>query len=101
MAETDDWRLTGQELYMLGVALEWAEWHAPRPDWDHDHCEFCWAKFAGPELPDALHAGYATLDRYRWVCPQCFADFRQRFGWQVVVEPKQAEPLSCPPDLKK
>ena len=83
MDETDDWRLTGQEQYLSGVALEWADWHPPRPGWDHDHCEFCHAKFAGPDLPDTLHAGFTTADRYRWVCQGCFADFRERFGWRV------------------
>ena len=84
MAEADDWRLTGQERYLAGAVLGWADWHPPRPDWDHDHCEFCWAKFAGPEQHDVLHAGYTTADRHRWVCPQCFEDFRERFGWRAA-----------------
>ena len=88
MDETDDWRLAGQERYLSGVALEWADWQPPRPGWDHDHCEFCFAKFAGPELLDTLHAGYTTPDRSRWVCKECFADFRERFGWRLAEEPR-------------
>jgi len=84
MAEADDWRLTGQEQYLAGALLEWAVWQAARPEWDHDHCEFCWVTFGGPHLGEALHAGYATLDRYRWICPECFADFRVQFGWQIL-----------------
>jgi hypothetical protein len=80
----DDWRLAGQERYLAGAFLRWTDWQPPRSEWDHDHCEFCWAKFARPEVPDTLQAGYATLDRYRWVCPECFSDFRERFGWKVV-----------------
>jgi hypothetical protein len=83
MDGTDDWRLTGQERYLTGATFEWADWHSPRPGWDHDHCEFCFAKFAGPELADTLHTGFTTADRSRWVCQQCFADFRERFGWRV------------------
>jgi len=58
----DDWRLQGQERYFAGVTLVWSDWKQPAPDWEHDHCEFCWAKFAGQEVPNALHAGYATED---------------------------------------
>ncbi|WP_412063595.1 hypothetical protein [Rubrivirga sp. IMCC45206] len=81
----DDWRLTGQEAYLTGVALCWREYRRYSETWDHDHCEFCWSKFAEPSVnPEALHAGYATLDEYRWVCNQCFGDFRQRFGWTIA-----------------
>jgi hypothetical protein len=95
MAEAEDWRLAtlGAVLRrkLTGAALVWATWRPPRPGWDHDHCEFCMTKFAGPELPDTLHAGYATLDHYRWICPQCFADFREQFGWQVVGPASSAD----------
>jgi hypothetical protein len=79
----DDWRLTGQERYLQGVSLQLARWKADRPGWDHDHCEFCWAKFGGQELPGALQVGYKTADGYRWICQNCFSDFQQRFGWRV------------------
>jgi hypothetical protein len=92
MQQDDDWRLTGQERYLTGAKLEWAEWQPQRPDWDHDHCEFCGTKFAGPESPGSLHAGFATADRYWWVCPQCVADFRRRFGWLVIESAPDAEP---------
>jgi hypothetical protein len=92
MAWADDWRLTGQERYLTGAVLEWADWLPPRPGWDHDHCAFCGDKFAGPDLPDARQVGYATTDRYHWVCPPCFIGFRGRFGWQVVGSAPAAEP---------
>lgn len=91
MAVLDDaWRLQGQERYLQGAVLRPARWTRPRQDWDHDHCEFCGAKFAEEDLPDVLHEGYTTADRYRWVCPQCFNDFRGRLGWQVA-EPSAAD----------
>jgi hypothetical protein len=52
-------------------------------DWDHDHCEFCFAKFASIDGPDILHEGWTTVDEYRWICDTCFQDFRDRFGWQI------------------
>jgi len=45
-----------------------------------------WAKFMEEDLrefPDILHAGYTTEDKYRWVCDQCFEDFKDRFQWRV------------------
>jgi hypothetical protein len=89
MAEAYDWRLTGQERFLAGVALRWTDWCRPRPGWDHDHCAFRWATFAEEPLPGALHAGYPTAGH--WVCPQCFADFHERFRWQVVGELRHAE----------
>lgn len=56
-----------------------------RPDWEHDHCEFCGAKFSSEE--DDLHSGFSTEDGYHWVCPSCFQDFREEFGWGLDEEP--------------
>ncbi|HUP38532.1 MAG TPA: hypothetical protein VM115_00320 [Vicinamibacterales bacterium] len=86
MVADDDWRLTGQEAYLTGVTLSRQRWQQPRADWDHDHCEFCWAKFMLGSNPEEeyLHEGWTTEDRYRWICDDCFRDFRQRFGWQVL-----------------
>ena len=86
MTEHSDWRLQGQEKYLRGQKLA-RRAYRPYPDdldWDHDHCEFCWAKFMVEDYPDVLHEGYCTLDEYRWICPTCFADFRERFGWELV-----------------
>jgi hypothetical protein len=81
----DDWRLQGQEAYLAGAELCWKPYRHYSEAWDHDHCEFCWAKFAEPgSLPEALHAGYATPDDYRWICKACFDDFCERFEWIVV-----------------
>jgi hypothetical protein len=87
MVEQSDWRLTHQENYLSGVALTRRPWRESRPGWDHDHCAFCWAKFAAFDGPDILREGWTTIDEYHWVCDQCFVDFRDRFGWQVVEAP--------------
>ncbi|MGD9571265.1 MAG: hypothetical protein AB7V62_05225 [Thermoleophilia bacterium] len=99
--EPDDWRLTNQEQHLLGVEPAWREYRARSPQWEHDHCSFCWAKFMDPTFsevhrraieadPEILTAGYATTDdhpqgaEYHWVCETCFADFAPRFGWRLA-----------------
>jgi hypothetical protein len=32
----------------------------------------------------AIGRGPQGEDDYHWVCDECFADFRDRFGWTVV-----------------
>ena len=82
---TEDWRLCGQEDYLKGVTLQRKRYLRYSSTWDHDHCEFCWAKFAEEDLiPDALHEGYATEDNYHWVCESCFEDFKEQFEWDTV-----------------
>lgn len=43
------------------------------------------------EHPEILTAGYTLAEAESgssclWICPQCFEDFRERFGWTVVEE---------------
>lgn len=80
-----DWRLRGQERYLAGAVMVRRPYSAPRPDWDHDHCEFCFVKFGGPG-DDVERWGYCTTDEYWWVCPRCFRDFRERFAWKLVPD---------------
>ncbi|HEY2711223.1 MAG TPA: hypothetical protein VGI60_01815 [Chthoniobacterales bacterium] len=89
--EDDDWRLQGQEKHLMDVSLVHRPYrrYTKNPEWDHDHCAFCWAKFMVEDYPDVLHEGYATPDDYHWVCDQCFHDFRERFHWQVVDDSTQ------------
>ena len=96
-----DWRLTGQERYLSGAVWVRKGYRAPSARWEHDHCAFCWAKFMDPDFspehrrfveehPEVLTVGYTTVvDEARgdhWVCPTCFDDFAERFGWRVVEE---------------
>ena len=80
-----DRRLQGQERYLKRATLVRRAYrrYARNPYWDHDHCEFCSAKFTVEALPDTLQEGYATLDEYHWVCPTCFEDFKDLFAWTV------------------
>lgn len=83
MADDFDWRLQGQGAFLSGVVLQRRRYAQPRPDWDHDHCEFCGVKFMNVDSVDVVREGYATLDGYHWICDTCFGDFRKRFGWTV------------------
>lgn len=86
MRESNDWRLTNQDSYLKGVTLIWRRYRPASEESDHDHCEFCWAKFMDADLPDTLQHGYSTEDRYRWVCKTCFDDFLDFFDWRVLDE---------------
>lgn len=83
MIEKNDWRLQGQEAYLKNVPLYFIPFAPYSPEWDHEHCEFCWAKFYldGENLKE----GYCTMPgncrEARWICPVCYADFKELFGW--------------------
>lgn len=79
----DDWRVSGQEKYLLGAVLTRQKYHAPRIGWDHDHCDFCWSKFSESTAEDTLQEGYTTSDKSHWICPQCFSDFRDSFEFRL------------------
>jgi hypothetical protein len=100
----EDWRLFHEDGSMYGAVLQLRRWEPPTPDWDHEHCEFCASKF-----PEDFAEGYVLEDEdegpglsleertsvgegYRyvaapkndiWICPTCFVDFRERFGWRT------------------
>ena len=77
---SEDWRLQGQQAYLTGAVLVRRRWEQSRPHWDHEHCEFCGAKFG--EAPDDIREGWTTEGEYRWICDGCFNDFRERFRWR-------------------
>ena len=84
MSSEADWRLFGQERYLTGVTLVHRQWRQSRPDWDHDHCEFCGEKFGGEHLGDVLREAWTAPDEYRWICDGCFNDFKDQFQWRLV-----------------
>lgn len=81
MIDSEDWRLQGQEKFLKGISLTLQAYSKYREGWDHDHYSFCQAKFMENGGADTLREGYATEDRYHWVCKQCFQDFRAMFEW--------------------
>lgn len=85
MVDAADWRLQGQERYLKGVTLVRRSYrqNPHNPNWDHDHCEFCWAKFSLDPNAREVEAGYCTPDDYRWICEPCFDDFNEMFDWKI------------------
>lgn len=81
MVNKDDWRLCGQEQELMGARLVKKEYRMPSEKWDHDHCVFCWDKFS--EQQEDLHEGYCVAGKNRWICKQCFDDFKDMFRWTV------------------
>ena len=79
MTAKNDWRLQGQEKYLKGITLTLKPYSKYRDGWDHDHCEFCQAKFMESNSIESLHEGYASKDNYHWICLQCFNDFKKMF----------------------
>ena len=65
VAGEDDPRITNQASYLQGATFEWRSWSSDRPDWDHDHCEFCWVHFGYHLFEDDADTqleGWATPD---------------------------------------
>jgi len=79
-----DWRLQDQEDYLMNKSLIFTRYEKYRDDWDHDHCEFCNAKFSTYE--GDLHDGYATVEKYYWICQECYHDFKSIFNWKLINE---------------
>jgi hypothetical protein len=86
--DRNDWRLDiggGPEMY--GVTLYWRTFTKLRDDWDHEHCEFCFAKFVESHesfaTASTLSEGFVIPDGYKWVCSTCFEDFKEHFSWIV------------------
>ncbi|HEX8104724.1 MAG TPA: hypothetical protein VF533_19050 [Solirubrobacteraceae bacterium] len=85
-----DWRISGRADALRGLRWQRRSYRQPSEEWDHEHCQLCWATFLDvTEVPDEIarrpevHVeGYATLDD-RWLCPPCFATFREHFGWEI------------------
>jgi hypothetical protein len=81
---------TQQASTLLGATLRKKRYSRYSPEWDHDHCAACWAKFAERDDPGILREGYATTaeyylgEDYDWVCPRCFEDLHEEMGWRLV-----------------
>jgi hypothetical protein len=111
MADLDDWRLTNEEDWMHGAKLQRGRFTRPTPDWDHEHCRLCFAKFMEEPGEDVLHEGFVMTYSDRggempaieertfvhegftsvrsptdetWICEQCFEDSKEYFGWSVT-----------------
>lgn len=95
--------MTDNPVYLRAFeGMRWrrANWTRPlgNPQWDHDHCVACWAKFSD-DIPGALCEGYSTGSghdpgiRNEWVCNECFSRLAEELRWTTDV-PESVEKLS-------
>jgi hypothetical protein len=113
MSSAEEWKqhkLKSLER-LRSLTFTFADYTPPNPEWDHDHCEGCWAKFALFDAPEILHSGYFTTvelddefkeepeliqqaresgrnvlakpDTKEWVCSECFQAFRKTLAWKL------------------
>ena len=84
MKSEGNWRLFGQDQYLHGLELVFKRYRSSSNSPIGDHCEFCSREFAeiadGPEVETE---GYATRNGFRWICSQCYEDFKAKFEWTV------------------
>ena len=101
--------------HLRALTFTLADYALPSIDWNNDHCEGCWAKFAVFDAPEILHSGYFTIveladetteeseminhsresgrtvlakpDTKKWVCPECFETFRTTVSWKLISDP--------------
>ena len=90
-----------------GLVFTLRAYQALTEEWDHDHCVGCGAKFSEVDRLDAQREGYMTSVpdtepaetllpgvscireptpggfALRWVCRECFAEFRDVLGFRV------------------
>lgn len=84
MPDKNDWRLLNQETYLKNAKLLKLPYVKHSDEWDHDHCAFCFDKFSKNE--NDLHEGHCTDDKKHWICPECFWDFKELFGFEVLKQ---------------
>jgi len=77
-----DWRIDNAK-WARGAIVRFQKYTPPKPDWDHDHCEGCWAKFMEFGSSEALKEGYVTRDN-RWICAECLRDLHEQMGWKLA-----------------
>ncbi|MCP4806056.1 MAG: hypothetical protein GY913_19255 [Proteobacteria bacterium] len=78
----DDWRGQGQEAYLCGLVWRWSAFTPYRPEWEHDHCECCSIRLS--KAAGDLQSGFVAQDGYRWICKDCFDDFRDEIQATVA-----------------
>lgn len=89
----NDYRLTSVRAWMEGKTWHHSQYIQPRPEWDHDHCIFCWQRLAEPTagFSDAQFDGYTDDEDYHWMCNKCFGDLfehlKERLLWSYRDNP--------------
>jgi hypothetical protein len=85
-SQHDEW-LANAVANLRSKNFRWSRYTQPSPEWDHDHCEFCFQRFAEPRANynDSVEFGFTTPDRFNWVCRECVDKYKDQFGWIIVA----------------
>lgn len=81
----DDWRLMGQEGYLMRAHLQHRKFDRSICIEDFHQCDFCWRPFDEDRM-HPLDAYYCAKER-TWICEECFNDFNEHFHWTVEEIP--------------
>lgn len=81
----DDWRVDNAK-WTRGAVLRFQKYARPREDWDHDHCEGCWAKFMESGSPKVLTEGYVAEDQQSLDMSRVFPRFEGRNGMETGLD---------------
>ena len=78
----DDWRIQGQEGYLMNKYLVFRTFDRKLCVEDYDQCEFCWSVFD----KDKHHPkkAYYQPDEKVWICEKCYNDFKKYFHWRII-----------------
>lgn len=101
----EQWLRWAQHLH--GAVFVWRRWLSQAPDWDHDHCTFCYACICDhrEQLPH-LRAKHAERGCYRhafhtdhdgastWVCRICFKCLRGEAAWTIASRLSESYPVA-------
>lgn len=87
----EDWRIEAGGDEVRGRAFAFRSYTPPRPDWDHDHCELCGAKFMQGGAHGSLAEGFATPcdgspGSFSWACESCWNDLNATLGLGLLWE---------------
>ena len=82
----EDWRIAGQEGYLLKKRLQYRRFCREICVDDFTQCEFCWDVFDEDKEHPAM-AFFEPISKC-WICEQCYKDFQQYFKW-TIEEPSK------------
>ena len=77
----DDWRIMGQEGYLLDKVLIYIQFDRSLCIEDFDKCEFCSKAFDEGKTQNEF--AYFEPNNRVWICKDCFNDFKDHFRWTV------------------
>ena len=77
----DDWRVMGQEGYLIEKHLQHRRFHRELCHEDFDQCDFCWTSFENNDNTPVR--AYFAPQEHVWICENCYRDFYSHFRWTV------------------